>query len=226
MGLSSTTTLVSSEAPSFFEDQVTFSMTVTGGGPIPTGNIILSDTLDPTGGFGGPYTLPLDGTGFASIIINASKPGFHVLTAAYQGDGTYDPSSHQITQQVVDVLEPATALPGFSLVGIFSAQGDSALVPTAALSAIPASAPANTSLTLLWTVLNVPHIQITANTGTPFPGPSNQSPIIITGGSGIYVLGNGVGATTTFSLAALDASNNPIIVGGNPLVATATATVV
>lgn len=218
MPLTSTTLLLSSEAPSFFEDQVTFSISVTGGGPTPTGNVILSDSLDPGGNFGGPYTLPLDGSGNASIIINTMNPGLHVLTAAYQGDGTYGTSSHMLTQQVIDVVEPTAIVPGFSLIASFTTLGDTDLTPQAELTAIPASAPAHTSITLLWTVLNVPKIEITG------PGGFDTG-IIVTAGTGAFVIGNGLTATSVFVLAALDASGAPLLVNGSPLVATATATV-
>jgi hypothetical protein len=214
----STTLLLTSEGPSFFEDEVTFNMTVTGGGPTPTGNIILTDAQDPAGNFGGPYTLPLT-SGAASIIINTMNPGLHTLTAAYQGNTLYDVSTHNLIQQVLDLTEPLAVIPGFALIASFSSQGDSGLLPQAQLSVIPVSAPANTSLTLLWTVLNVPKIQITTLAGF-------DTGLITTTGSGAYVVSNGVLSTTIFTLHALDATGSPILVGGNPLVTTATATVV
>lgn len=222
MGIASTTMMTATPSPAFFEDQVEFDISVTGGGPTPTGNVILTDSLDPGGNFGGPYTLPLDGSGNAVFMTNQMNPGNHDITAAYQGDGTYDPSSHQLTEQVVEVSEPQSIIPGFSLIATFSTSGDDTLTPTASLAIIPVSASAHTSLTLLWTVLNVPKIQITASVGTPFPGPSNQSEIITTAGTGAYILGNGVAVTTVFTLHALDAGGAPL--GG--LIATATATVV
>lgn len=215
MGLPSTTAMTVNPSPAFFEDQVTFDITVTGGGPTPTGNVLLHDSL---GGFV-DFLLPLN-AGAAQFVINTFNPGNHVITATYQGDGTYDPGSfHTLTEQVVQVSEPTTVVFGFSLVSSFSSTGDADLVPQAALNAIPASAPAATSITLLWTVLNVPKIQITA------PGGFDTG-IITTSGTGAYVVGNGVLVTTLFTLNALDAAGIPLLVGGIPLVATTTATVV
>jgi uncharacterized repeat protein (TIGR01451 family) len=208
-----------SPSPAFFEDEVTFDITVSGAGPTPTGNVQLSDSLDLAHGGFDPFLLPLS-AGAAQFITNTLNPGNHVATATYQGDGTYDAGSfHTLTEQVVDVSEPTTILFGFSLVADFSSTGDADLVPQAALNAIPASAPALTSITLLWTVLNVPKIQITA------PGGFDTG-VITTSGTGAYVLGNGVSITTVFTLHALDAGGAPLIVGGVPLVTTATATVV
>jgi hypothetical protein len=215
MGTPTITTLTSSLAPSFFEDEITFNINVAGTPGPPTGNVVLSDSVGPTV----LATLPLDGSGDAQFIINALNPGLHTITATYQGDGTYDPSHHDLIQQIVDVNEPTAIVGGFAIIASFSATGDTNLVPQAELNAIPASAPAHTSLTLLWTVLNVPKIQITALGGF-------DTGVISTTGNGAYVIGNGISITTTFTLDALDAAGAPIIVGGSPLSTSATATVV
>lgn len=211
--------ITSSEDPSFFEDQVTFSISVTGGGPVPTGSVVFSDAADPGGNFGGPYTLPLDIHGDAQLIINTMNPSvtpaYHTLTAAYLGDSTYATASHQFIQQVIDVEEPTSIVPGFALIGNFLSSGDEVLAPTAQLSVVPPSAPAHTSLILLWTVSNIPKIRITAP-------PSFDTGVLTTNGAGAFVVGAGVAITTTFTLEGLQADGvTPIGVSSS-----ATATVV
>ena len=74
--------------PSQFGQSVTFGVTVTGGGPTPTGTVTFYDG-DPTNGgqqIGTPQPLS---SGQASVPTSALAIGLHQIYAVYSGDPTY-----------------------------------------------------------------------------------------------------------------------------------------
>ncbi|MEW5847517.1 MAG: Ig-like domain repeat protein [Myxococcota bacterium] len=102
VGLASTTTLTSSANPARLGDSVTFTITVTGAGGTPSGTV---DVMD-----GGNLVdnLPLT-NGSVTLTRAMLTPGLHTLTARYQGDTTYGPSTSVPLAQVIDV-ETSTTL--------------------------------------------------------------------------------------------------------------------
>ncbi len=72
--------LASSANPALFGDAVSFSITVTGTGGIPSGSVTLTEGSAVIG------TAVLDAKGLASIPTSTLAIGPHILTAAYAGD--------------------------------------------------------------------------------------------------------------------------------------------
>jgi hypothetical protein len=112
MPLVSITHVTADPSPALFEDQVEFDITVEGGGPTPTGNVILHDDL---GSFP-DQTLVLDPDGFASYLTNSLAVGTHSVLASYQGDGTYGPSNAAVVEEVSQNTSPNSTLFGFALI--------------------------------------------------------------------------------------------------------------
>jgi hypothetical protein len=219
MPISTTTTLVSSKAPSNFEDLVIFTATITGsttfpGGP--TGTVQFLDGLNLIG------TVPLVGltgaTGQAQLQITSLAPTIHTITAIYSGDANFNGSQRTFSQQVLTVSSGGL-IPGFAIVGTYSASGDSSSTPAVALSAIPSSTNANVEIILLWNSNSVGQIEITGNNGIDPPFDSGR---ISTLGSGVYIVGNGFTKTITLTLTAYDATGHPLV---PPLTATAHITI-
>jgi hypothetical protein len=101
----SSTALASSPNPSTYGGPVTFTATVTGSGPTPTGTITFKE---------GSTTLgsdTLNASGVATIAIStlsaAGSP--HTITAVYGGDGNFDASSGSTTLQVFPKLSGSSA---------------------------------------------------------------------------------------------------------------------
>jgi hypothetical protein len=85
-------------------DDVTLTATVTSGSGTPTGDVIFYDGVTP---IGLPVTLDPDGT--ATLHTSFFTVGPHVLTAAYQGEGSFTPStSGPVTVTVSAILTPTT----------------------------------------------------------------------------------------------------------------------
>jgi outer membrane autotransporter protein len=100
-----TTSLASSLNPSNVGDSVTFTATVTPtGGGTPTGNLIFAvDGVNVN-------TVALNGSGQATFTTSALATGTHPVTAAYQGDSTFNPSTSPVLTQVVAARPTTTAL--------------------------------------------------------------------------------------------------------------------
>ncbi len=79
---SSNITISSTPNPSTLNQNVTFNVSVSGGGATPTGTVTFSD---------GPNTLAMRSlvSGSASLTIAYLTAGTHVITAAYSGDNNY-----------------------------------------------------------------------------------------------------------------------------------------
>lgn len=101
--MASTTTLSSSADPSTFGQTVTFTATVSGAGPTPTGTVQLSIDGTPVGG---AVTLV---NGMASYSTSSLSVAGHTVTAVYSGDGTY-PGSNASLMQTVNQAASSTAL--------------------------------------------------------------------------------------------------------------------
>jgi hypothetical protein len=106
-----TTTLTSSLNPSTFNQSVTFTATVTGSGPAPTGIVTFWDGLVSLG------TGTLSG-GVATLTTSALTIGSHLVRAAYGGDATNGPSSSTNLTQVINDLPAASSIPALDLVGL------------------------------------------------------------------------------------------------------------
>ncbi len=103
-GTPSNTALVSSLNPSVFGQSVTFTATVTGTGPTPTGSVTFMDGITPL------VTVPLNGSAQASLTTSTLIVGSHPITAVYGGDTTYAGSTSPIVNQVVNKADTTTAL--------------------------------------------------------------------------------------------------------------------
>jgi Big-like domain-containing protein len=113
-GLVSATTLTSSLNPSTFGQTVTFTATVTGGGPTPTGPATFKD---------GPTTLAivsLNGAGQATFTTSALTVGPHTITVDYGGDGTYAGSTSPPVTQVVTGGASSAAIPSLDARGLIA----------------------------------------------------------------------------------------------------------
>jgi hypothetical protein len=83
----STTALTATPNPAASGAAVTFAATVTGSGGTATGSVTFKDGATTLG------TVPLDGTGHASLMTNTLASGAHSITAAYGGDATFGAST-------------------------------------------------------------------------------------------------------------------------------------
>lgn len=205
------TVVLSSLAPSFFEDDVTFTATVVGtptGPSAPTGTVQFFDGVNSLG------TSPLvaiSGTASqATFETTALSVGVHSISGVYSGDlgVLYNPStSGALLQQVQPQVFPQNVLTAFSLQATFSPNGDTNLPPQAALQAVPQSTHAHTSITLLWNTVNVGQVQITGNNGID---PPFNSGLLATSGNGAFIVGNGFTATITLILNCFDKVGAPL----------------
>jgi len=91
----SSTALISSANPQTYGQPVTFTATVTGTGPVPTGIITFMDGTN-TMGTGG-----LNGVAQGSFITNTLPAGLHLITAIYGGDGNFNPSTSGVLSQQI-----------------------------------------------------------------------------------------------------------------------------
>ncbi len=94
----SATALGTSPNPSIFGQTVTVTAMVTqfgGGSAIPSGSVSFSDGSTILG------TSQLDNTGKATFAISSLSAGTHSITAAYAGDGSFQPSTSGATTQTV-----------------------------------------------------------------------------------------------------------------------------
>jgi hypothetical protein len=80
----STVGVTSTLNPSRFGDTVTFQVTVSGSGAVPTGTVVITDAGTTIG------TITLDGTGKASYTTSALVAGSHPLLISYGGNGNYN----------------------------------------------------------------------------------------------------------------------------------------
>jgi hypothetical protein len=103
-GTPSATALVSSANPSVFGQSVTFTATVTGTGPIPTGTVTFLDGATTLG------TGALNGSGVATFTTSALAVASHPITASYGGDVTFAVSTSPVVNQVVNKASTAAAL--------------------------------------------------------------------------------------------------------------------
>jgi len=102
--IATTTSLVSSANPSTFGQNVTFTATVSTGGPgTPTGTVTFSDGATPLG------TVALSGTTATFSTANLAV-GTHPITATYNGDSSFLSSTSNTVNQVVNKAPSATAL--------------------------------------------------------------------------------------------------------------------
>ncbi|MCY0932600.1 Ig-like domain-containing protein, partial [Streptomyces sp. H27-H1] len=93
-----TTTVKSSPNPSTFGQTVTFTATVTGNlDTAPGGNVTFTEGTTTLG------TSPLDSLGRATLTTGSLAVGSHVITATYNGDANYNPSSDSTSQTVQSV---------------------------------------------------------------------------------------------------------------------------
>jgi hypothetical protein len=208
----STTSFTSPPTSSTFGDSVTFNVNVSST-TTPTGSVVFSDTGVPLA------TVALNGSGNASYTTSILGYGLHEIRADYQGDSTHATSFSTVP---FTVYSTAFSVGGFSIQGTFSTVGDTNLPPAVVLIAIPSSTGMGAPVTLFWDTLNVAQIDITGNVGSP-PFTTN---LISTSGSGSYTVSGGFASTTILTLSAFDSFGNPILVGGVPLTAAATVTIV
>jgi hypothetical protein len=102
-----TTTGVTDDGPAAPGTSLTFTATVTGAGPMPTGAITwtLSGPGSPT-----CSQSTLDGSGAASCTVSAAAPGTYSATAAYGGDSNNAASSGSDTSGIVNTYGSTTAV--------------------------------------------------------------------------------------------------------------------
>jgi hypothetical protein len=91
----SSTALITSASPQTYGQPVTFTATVTGTGPVPTGTITFMDGTN-TMGTGG-----LNGLGQGNFITNTLPVGLHLVTAIYGGDVNFNGSTSGVLSQQI-----------------------------------------------------------------------------------------------------------------------------
>src|SRR5207248_936522 len=96
------TILASSPAPSVFGQAVTFTATVLGA-LVPSGTVTFKDGTTDLG------TRALDGTGKATLLISSLGVGAHSVTAYYNGDTSFLPSTSAAAPQQVNKAATTTA---------------------------------------------------------------------------------------------------------------------
>jgi hypothetical protein len=94
-GYPTSTTLTSSPNPSSYQGTVTFTATVTSGGPTPTGKVKFVDGTNVIG------TKTLNG-GVATLKTSKLAVGSHSITADYKGDSSSEASVSPVLIQVVN----------------------------------------------------------------------------------------------------------------------------
>jgi predicted secreted protein len=92
-----TTTLTSSPNPSAFGQAVTFTATVKGSGGTPTGTVTFKVDGITIG------TVKLNSSGIATLTVSSLAVGTHSITATYNGDANFTPSTSAVLIQVVSV---------------------------------------------------------------------------------------------------------------------------
>jgi hypothetical protein len=99
---STSTAITSSVNPSIVAQPVTFGVAVSSVSPAvatPQGDVTLRDGPCVGGTtIGGPTAL--NGTGLASFNISTLPAGIHTISACYAGNGSFNPSSNSVSQQV------------------------------------------------------------------------------------------------------------------------------
>ena len=96
-----TTTVASSPTPSAYGQAVTFTATVTTGGPGTFDNRGTVQFLVDGADYGAPVPLS---SGTAGISDSSLAVGTHTITAAYSGDGNFNGSTGSLTQGVTGVV--------------------------------------------------------------------------------------------------------------------------
>ncbi|MGW3269588.1 beta strand repeat-containing protein, partial [Streptomyces sp. NPDC001056] len=102
-----TTTVGSSPDPSVFGQPVTLTATVTAAAPgagVPTGTV----TFTVTGPGGGSVTSTLDAGGVATATFTTLQPGTHPVSADYNGDADFTPSTGTGSQTVTAATTAST----------------------------------------------------------------------------------------------------------------------
>ena len=115
-GITTTTAVTSAPNPSTIGQQVTFTATVTSSGGTPTGTVTFTDsTTNTTLG-----TVALGGGGSATLAVNTlTTVGPHTITAAYNGNGPFLPSTGTVTHNVTGTTTTTavTSAPNPSTIG-------------------------------------------------------------------------------------------------------------
>ncbi|GAA3838795.1 hypothetical protein GCM10022226_71310 [Sphaerisporangium flaviroseum] len=99
--IATTTTLTSSQNPSKKGHSVTFTATVTATGTniLPTGTVVFRDGSKDLG------TAQLEGVAQATFSTSGMEEGTRNITAFYQGNTSFDPSTSQVVIQKIDPKE-------------------------------------------------------------------------------------------------------------------------
>jgi hypothetical protein len=95
-GAATATTLSSSSNPSVFSQPVTFTATVTSGGGTPSGTVTFKNGSSSLG------NSTLDGTGHARFTTSTLAEGSNSITATYNGDSNFSPSTSSALTQTVN----------------------------------------------------------------------------------------------------------------------------
>jgi len=117
---SSQTSLTSSQNPSQLNQTVTFTASVTSGAGSPTGTVQFLDGATPISG----CTSVALASGQATCQTSSLALGDHTITADYNGDGNFNPSSGSLTgnPQVVNKITPTFGLTSSVNPSVFAQQ--------------------------------------------------------------------------------------------------------
>lgn len=207
-------TLTSSLAPAGFEDEVTFTVVITGSiftVASPSGNVDFYDNGNLIASIALVSNGPVDPSSTATLgPITILLVGIHNIVAVYGGDANYSGCTavpNPLVEQINTTVSLASQISGFALIASFSSTGDASLPPQATLFAVPAATTAHTSITLLWNTINVGQIEITGNNGFD---PAFDTGRISTTGSGVYIVGSGFVKSILLTLTAYNATGVPL----------------
>lgn len=201
-----------------FEDQLTYQISVvnSGSSSIPQGTVELTCTNG--GSVTDLATLILDEFGNTNFTTNATPLGTNTIQAVFTPSIGGGLSATGVITQLVTLPTPARGLlPGFSLVGTYSPEGDpTPLLATINFTITPDSSASGTPLLLTWNTINVISIQFIANNGVD---PVFNSGLIASNlSSGSYEITLGFSVTTNILMLSET-------VGGGTLSATGAITI-
>jgi len=96
-----TDTVSPSASPAVVGSPVTYTATVTGGGPTPTGTVTFKDGGSAISGCGTAGAVTLSG-GVATCTVTYSTTGSHTITAPYSGDSNYTAAAGNSVSETVN----------------------------------------------------------------------------------------------------------------------------
>ena len=151
-------------------------------------------------------------TGTYSCVWTLANHSFDTtaVAAGFQtGSSSFDYSngpSNILAQLILKYGNVLYDFPGFAFIALQSSQGDGVTPPWAVFSAIPPSVAPEGALSIVWSGVNIVSVRILGNNGTD----SIDTGVLLSSGSGTYMISHGFHDTITLTCLAFDVNNNAI----------------